>query len=158
MKSFESFITEELRKLTHPSLEEDLSRPEPKKLLNLKGEDFNTCNYEDKLIIGLMKSESNEESRKYILDLIDNTIGKKVVFYDIKNGRFVKKGRISLGGYWKERPYAFMGWQFMLKGTKRDYDVDMANGIGYYDNTTKVKPKETIKWYKGGKFEDDEWS
>lgn len=33
MKSFESFITEELRKLSHSSLEE----PEPKKSLNLKG-------------------------------------------------------------------------------------------------------------------------
>jgi len=151
MKSFESFITEELRKLSHSSLEE----PEPKKLLNLKGEDFNTCYYGDNFIIGLMKNVSNEESRKYVLDLIDNTIGKKVVFYDIKNGRFIKKERISLGGYWKEDPNAFMGWQFMLKGTKKDYVVDMTNGIGYYDAPTKATPKETIKWYKGGKFEDD---
>jgi hypothetical protein len=155
MKSFENFLNEELRKLS-------MSEAKPEvKLLTLKGDDYETASYYDKNIISLMKSKMNIESRNYISDLIEATKGKKVLFYNTKDGQSIKKERISLGGYWKKDQFSIDGWQFMLKGTKKDYVVNMFNHIGYYDKATKIskkyEPKTTVKWYKGGgKFGDEE--
>lgn len=107
---------------------QETKKNENLKILNLRGIDdsFQTS------ILNLITFPKIERERDLIINLINRNVkGKKVLFYNIRDGKNTKKERICLGGYWGYDEYLNQ-WNFYIVGTKKDYLVDIRRPIGYY--------------------------
>jgi len=119
---------------------DEAKKSENLKLLNFRGmEDLFQSS-----IIDIMGGYMRDNEREMVINLINRNVkGKKVVFYNTRDGKNTKKERICIGAFWmdngEEIRDLFQRWDLYLVGTKKDYLVDKRRPIGYYDEQ-EIKP------------------
>jgi hypothetical protein len=85
-------------------------------------------------------------ARDYMIKLINKQIGKKILFNNLKDTS-IKKERILKGeAYWINAPLIKewpsgpeigVEWELILRGTVKNYRVDLRRPIGYYGPANK---------------------
>ena len=109
----------------------EIKKPEGYDLISIDG----IFREENALSIAeLINHRYSVENRARISNYINGLKGKKIVFYNYKNGKNLRKERIAEGCQWKNN---FGAWEFWLKGTKKDYFVNLEKSIGYFDIAPK---------------------
>lgn len=82
------------------------------------------------------------ERRQYVIDLFRKTVGKKVYFYNYKNGKNLKKERILTDVYWTNQDnldeVRIYDWSLRIIGTKKEYYVNILRPIGYYESGIRI--------------------
>lgn len=146
------------KKINEAKVKEDLP------LLTLRGHNFETSIGQS--VRDNMRGIMNADRRNEIQVLINNTKGKKVMFYNLKGKTNLKKERISEGGYWIEDQNAdfYYGldrswdvWKLMLIGTKKDYNVNLIKPIGYYGNVIKEPIKLILSVNPYDPYDEEIW-
>lgn len=100
-------------------------------LLSLQGDEF--AKSRTKSIIDVMRGKITEERKKEVVDYINKMTGKKILFYNVKGGKNIKKERIldpAGYAYWK-------GVRLFFKGQVKDYEVNITKDFGYYGKPVK---------------------
>ena len=77
----------------------------------------------------LMGHRDTEDKRNLILNYLNRLKGKKIVFYNHKEGRNIKKERIMDDAHWARVPGDYV---LLITGTKKDYVVNRGLPIGFY--------------------------
>jgi hypothetical protein len=123
MKDFITFINEARIK-------------EETRLLDLYGNDFEGSAY--KTVFNILRGNMSAPRRQEVLNLINKHVGRKIMFYNHKDNRNIKKERNLEGeAYWKEERGADYGHNLYITGRDKDYLVNIGRDFGYYGPAKK---------------------